>query len=530
MTGRGRRLGWALLVGLIVVTAAARIAVARARGIEASYHDTSGEPARLARVARLGGVHLAELAWDGLGIRDRHVRVRFEGWVPVRETGRYAVGCVADDRAEVRVAGVLVASCGLEGEPLANPVDLDRGLHPLAVDYEQETGPLELRLVWERRDGDARSTPLEELDLLATLPGGGPRTAALVLVVARWGGAGGLAIGGLVLAGELARLTAGARRRVLVRTLALGSLTATALVGAEVLLRSRDPGPAPVPPITPDGPRNALGYRDRDHAREAAPGVRRLLCVGDSFTFARGIPFNKAFCQRGGRLIEKAEGFEVETLNVSRDGWSTKSEVTELSRRGMLRYEPDVILLSYVLNDAEDENNASALRELRRPGSDDWLRGSRGLRGYLADRSAVVGALSARIDRTRRYRALVAYYRDLHHPDHRGWQHTRLAFEQLARMAREHDARVLIAIFPLLDFPLDDRYPFGDVHERVADLATSLGFEVEDLRAIYRDRAKAEILLVPGVDAHPSEAGHELAAQALARRIRGLGWLSEERT
>src|SRR5262245_6658711 len=45
-------------------------------------------------------------------------------------------------------------------------------------------------------------------------------------------------------------------------------------------------------------PRNAAGYRDLERAPQPAPGVRRLVLLGDSFAWGASVEFDDALPQR----------------------------------------------------------------------------------------------------------------------------------------------------------------------------------------------------------------------------------------
>lgn len=286
-----------------------------------------------------------------------------------------------------------------------------------------------------------------------------------------------------------------------------------------------------VAPLPWNGPReaaprvhlNALELHDVDHVLEKPAGVRRVLCLGDSFTFARGVPIDANYCALLAPLLaERGGGVTVEPINYSHEGYSTAHEVRMLEHKGGLDLAPDVIVLGYVLNDPEDEWHPLKLDALREP---TLRREPSGAWGALAKRSALAQVVFQRLENTRRYGALVDYYRALHADDYLGWQQARDAFTRLGEISRERRIPVLVAIFPLLDFPLGERYPFADLHAKVAALASGSGLASIDLRPVLAPHAGPELLLVPGVDPHPSAAAHRLAGEAIAAEIARQGWL-----
>jgi len=111
---------------------------------------------------------------------------------------------------------------------------------------------------------------------------------------------------------------------------------------------------------------NGDGMRDRDHEVARSPGIRRVVCLGDSTTLGWGVSPPEAYPQVLEEMLE-AGGDSTEVLNVALGGWSTRQELIAY-RRIVRKYRPDVVLLGICLNDvAEMQNNLS-----RPPG---WLAG-----------------------------------------------------------------------------------------------------------------------------------------------------------
>jgi HEAT repeat protein/lysophospholipase L1-like esterase len=103
---------------------------------------------------------------------------------------------------------------------------------------------------------------------------------------------------------------------------------------------------------------NHDGLRDRDHAADPAPGVRRVVCLGDSTTLGWGIRPEEAYPQVLQDLLD-ARGAPVEVFNVALGGWSTRQEVVAY-RKIVRRYRPGQVVLGVCLNDvAELQNNLS---------------------------------------------------------------------------------------------------------------------------------------------------------------------------
>lgn len=94
-------------------------------------------------------------------------------------------------------------------------------------------------------------------------------------------------------------------------------------------------------------PINTDGFRDQEYTDKYLDGKKLIFVVGDSFVAGAGI---EDIQQRFGNLIGKKLGDSYAVLNVAKRGWSTKDEVLSLND---CPYKPDIVVLSYYLNDIE---------------------------------------------------------------------------------------------------------------------------------------------------------------------------------
>jgi lysophospholipase L1-like esterase len=301
--------------------------------------------------------------------------------------------------------------------------------------------------------------------------------------------------------------------------LALGLAAAVGLAEAGVrltgLTERRPTGYAPVASGARAAlPRNSRGYRDRERTPPKPPGVRRVVCLGDSFTWGHGVEFGDAYPQRLERALPDRLGGAWEVVNLAMPAMGTLDAASVLEREG-LAYEPDVVLLGYVLNDAEDAGSAEARR------AEDW-RLAKGPPPSAADRLAVVRLVRLRLWAAAENRRRVANVRALYAPDAQGWVAGRKALTTMAAGCRAKDIPFVVAIFPLFGNPLDERYPFADLHAHVAEAARSAGARVVELLPTFHG-LRWDVLVVDGADdEHPNEVAHRIAANRILRALAEL--------
>ncbi len=262
-------------------------------------------------------------------------------------------------------------------------------------------------------------------------------------------------------------------------------------------------------------PTNALGYRDLERVQPKPAGVRRLVCLGDSFTWGVGVLFDDAWPQRVERTLSRTRGERWEAVNLAEPGMNAVQQVSRLDSEGF-GYEPDVVVMAWVMNDSEDEDAAEARR------ARDWAEDQARAPGHfeaLSSRSALFSLVRNRLHATLENRRRISGYRSMYADGSPGWTKARQALVTMGGLCRARGVPFMVVIFPLFANPLDARYPFAELHAKVAQAAGESGARVVDLLPYYRT-VDWKLLVVDGVaDEHPNEIAHRIAAQAIVRAM-----------
>jgi lysophospholipase L1-like esterase len=302
-------------------------------------------------------------------------------------------------------------------------------------------------------------------------------------------------------------------RALAVRLLAAGAGLVLALVIGEIGVRLLTEPPAATPADAEDtraSTSRAPHFRAAAPEPEKAPGVFRVLVIGDSFTWGWGVSWDKTYAFRLAKWLPRLDSeVEFEVVNWSRPGWNTWEEW--LSVRDQLDvWDPDLLIVGYVFNDAESTD--LRVREAAREGlARRTPRGAIGSRLYRWSRlvQRVTGALENR----RMRRELTAYYYGLYEGD--GWDASKRGLRRLRGAAQERDIPLLLVLFPIFDSQLDDAYAYRGLHELVATTARNLKIPYLDLLPFYEGIDGRELAVVPFTDAHPSPLAHRIAAKAI---------------
>jgi len=246
-------------------------------------------------------------------------------------------------------------------------------------------------------------------------------------------------------------------------------------------------------------------------------GTKRALFIGDSYTYGDAINEEHCFVRRLERLLS-ADGIPVACINAGVPGYNSEQEY-EFLREIFDTYKPDLVVVSYVCNDAEPLMHvprppeyqyrycASVLFEESKV-IWNWL-------GWLAvrDRPLIEGRTPFVTEEPKKYYAHYAL-------GAMGWRESRAALHAMSRLCNEKKVAFLVPVLPDFTSHFDARYPRFFVHDAVARWGKELDFEVLDLLPAVWGRDNSP-LCVQG-DGHPNSDGHEIMARALFPRCKAL--------
>ena len=211
------------------------------------------------------------------------------------------------------------------------------------------------------------------------------------------------------------------------------SLATLALEGAARVARSAEPekgGYSPVRGHRSREPMNATGYRDVEHVRQKAAGVHRAIFVGDSFTYGVGVLFDDTYPKRTERALSTERSEEWESIVLAVPGIGAEEEAAIVENEA-LGYAPDVVILGFVLNDAEDANAAERRRAA------DWTNAEAEKRNPpLWRRSVLLSLVADRHHATRENRQRIENHLALHREGAPGFLGARKALDRIAMACR----------------------------------------------------------------------------------------------
>ncbi|MFN4894937.1 MAG: SGNH/GDSL hydrolase family protein [Pseudomonadota bacterium] len=313
----------------------------------------------------------------------------------------------------------------------------------------------------------------------------------------------------------------------IVVSLIMGSVgTLAALLALEVLVRLLLPAPQRSGPGWDDRPLfyfrspEMPGMQDYPYEVPKPPEVFRIAAIGDSFTFAPYMQFTDTYVKKLETILNVRQGGRRnQVINYGVPAYSTSHEVPVTKKA--LNEGADMILLQITLNDPEVKRHTpQGIRE----NMDDRFGplALRGGLGWLQNNWKSFAFVARRIHNTSTHREYVKYFLDLF-DNPRSWKPFVEAVQQIVTGVRDARKPIVAVVFPLFGLPLDDKYPFHPIHEKVRLLMQELGVPVLDLSAIYKGIPLERLQVIPGVDRHPNEIAHRMAAEKIYL------WLEEQK-
>ncbi len=253
-------------------------------------------------------------------------------------------------------------------------------------------------------------------------------------------------------------------------------------------------------------PINHLGLWDREHAIPKPADVYRVVVLTGSIANDGAIPYESRFHEVLERLLQGAAGGRrVEVINVSCEGYSTVQQVRLFEQVG-LQYEPDFVVLAYMLTSATLQNGA-----YRRIGDSYYL-----FRYLPMLEVATTGSLCS----------LFVPFHDAYSFD----LIVRNSFERLRLLGQQHHFGTLVAVLPVLEDFADPQC--NRIYDQVARTARESGMEsIRVVDAFRGERFERYMKTNARMDfAHPNATGHQRIAAVLNEAVRrGIGAPSSPR-
>lgn len=252
---------------------------------------------------------------------------------------------------------------------------------------------------------------------------------------------------------------------------------------------------------------NAHGLRDRDRPPKP-PGIRRVLVLGDSFTWGYAVAEDEAYPQVAERMLRDRGRPDLEVINGGIPDYNSRMERQLLAQLAPI-YEPDAVVLAYVVNDAEPATAMPIPPE----------------EVYRHSRSWLLTELAERLNRRLFRRRLLPSSKDGYGNSYLDgfeagsvkWRDSREAIREMRDFCAAAGIPFTVLILPDVTQNLIDRYPWRPIHDAVVGWGRELNIPTFDLLNDFQGRDQ-QTLIVPW-DGHPNALAHREFAAILVDRI-----------
>ena len=309
---------------------------------------------------------------------------------------------------------------------------------------------------------------------------------------------------------------------------------------------------------------NKFGLRGAEITVEKAPGVIRILTLGDSFTMGKGVPDGETYSVFLEGLLNQPPGGtcrwpKFEVLNGGVDSYAPVLSNLEL-RRDLAPLKPDLIIHSLDIGDLIQEaayrseavvgpdgevlkvpsiGRAVSATDRVRDWIDQHLFFTRALL-YYASKHLGGDEVTVRTVATQANRELVAHtLAGDTHPRDAQWRDIFASIDSIRTFAAANGGEYVLGIYPWghqvsPDEWVPGRYAYLSKDDAVSDeslvtiqrMSTERGIDLADMYPRFRAYTGAEKLYFD-YDNHFTRAGHRLMAEGLADHLRrryGAAW------
>lgn len=272
-----------------------------------------------------------------------------------------------------------------------------------------------------------------------------------------------------------------------------------------------------VEPLNRYGPGRFDEVRDFKYEKKKPKGTIRIIAVGDSFTWGDGVKFDDTYAKRLERrlnyFVTPKTGKKYEVMNMSWCGFSTFQQINELEL--IKGYQPDIIVWGYCLNDTEDWADPVGVQTLRY-----WLiykREPKKILKYIYRNSYSISFIAERLTNLRIGFGNKKYYKHLYDDSYMGWIRVQKSFE----IMREQKIPIVVLIFPLVSYKLDERYPFSGIHQKIKKELEKNSLSYIDFYDVkeFKDEDPIRMQAVPYKNSHPSEIAHRIIEEVVFQKL-----------
>jgi lysophospholipase L1-like esterase len=250
---------------------------------------------------------------------------------------------------------------------------------------------------------------------------------------------------------------------------------------------------------------NSSGFRGPEFSDKGL-GSKKIAYLGDSFTFGWGVEQHEVYPSYLEHELETAPyNLKINTFNFGVPGYNTTQEYYQL-KSIVANYRPDMVILGFVLNDAEPQMNV-----IRKPTEtykdvNSWLLAhtKHKINRKIFDKKQVLVPGHVHMEPlTKAFEKRNAK-----------WLEAKKSFFSIVELCKQENIHLLVVIFPTFGSTFDSSYCCKIIHEEVANWGREVNADFIDLLP-YFSGTDSKFYMVEG-DGHPNAKAFEKSAKILA--------------
>lgn len=270
---------------------------------------------------------------------------------------------------------------------------------------------------------------------------------------------------------------------------------------------------------------NRFGLRERDEITPDNKGAdeRRIVCLGDSFTFGWGVPVEQCWVRRLEDDLRRT-GDNVHTINCGMSGTLTVDEYWWGLQTRFGAFQPDIVVASIYLNDLIPSQGLCVFDPADLTAPTGWL-----LLDYLRlaqardplDLDPAINWVQLALDIPEDVGTAMGVY-GADKPFSGMWSQgaPQASLVAMRDWCRQRNAILVVVLWPFLQgFGPGRQYPFRGLHELVGEYCASQGIPTLDLQPSLA-QASADQLWVTPFDKHANPRAQALVTPAIAEFVR----------
>ena len=252
---------------------------------------------------------------------------------------------------------------------------------------------------------------------------------------------------------------------------------------------------------------NSDGFRGPEYSLKKDKGVYRIVMLGDSVTLARLNKWEDTLTQRLERGLSRlCPGKKFEVLNMGVEGYNSIQELEVLKTKA-LKYDPDLVIVHYCLNDPDYpeyyfkknflNRHSLAVRYILYRLKKHHIKADRSARGIKSDEDA--------------YRYFYGT---------RCWEDAKEAVLEMRRVAEVRGVKMAVLVVTELSLPVKDfrqGYPFHYIHEKIGRELKGQGVLVIDPLEEF-NRLNPEINSLR-VWTYPNAKANDIVAEYMIKKL-----------